>query len=52
MLSYKSKICQKLFQSNYFCDKKRNFRLYNMTDNEKKALYESIIKDVAKIIKR
>lgn len=33
-------------------NKEKYFKLYNMTYNEKKTLYESIMKDVAKIVKR
>ena len=31
---------------------KKTFQLYNMTYNEKKSLYESIMKNVAKTVKR
>ena len=31
---------------------RKRFRLYNMTYNEKKSLYESIMKETAKTVKR
>ena len=49
----KSKIYKHLFFDDISTiNKEIFFRLNNMTYNEKKSLYESIMKDVAKIVKR
>jgi len=51
-LSQKSKIYKHLFSDDISTINKKNVSNYNMTYNEKKSLYESIIKDVAKTVKR